>query len=318
MRSSECHCVMYNVMAKSDGVQFNILHIVQSVPGGKRDERARRMAIPQPVKPGKFLVHSNLKLIEGRPQRQLYLTGIPIITTVTPPPDNKHGIVVRSVQVRPRPDEALQEQLMEFDKVCKEVKERSTPRKKAAPRTDEDSKHAKIYAILAEYHKKLANSPDLNNKPAPRRRSTPPSSILAKRKKLVASKKSPKEQPTPALVNYIMHPLRIALGTQRLVTMPPPKFMSTIQNQPSSRKVLLLDKPGYMLKQLHMAPESTSEPIPDLPDCEDLGVGTPNTSELFPEADYLMEECLAPFGAEEIIEIPSGDSISPHNKEVEH
>ncbi|XP_017782163.1 PREDICTED: uncharacterized protein LOC108566683 isoform X2 [Nicrophorus vespilloides] len=50
----------------------------------------------------------------------------------------------------------------------------------------------RIFDILAEYAEQLRNSPDLNNKPAPRRRSNPPTnpSQNSKRKKSSSSKKS--------------------------------------------------------------------------------------------------------------------------------
>ncbi|XP_055690352.1 uncharacterized protein LOC129793887 [Lutzomyia longipalpis] len=382
-------------------------------------------AISQPVKPGKFLIHSNLKLVTSQqrrettetttthakavmssvvktpttttianqitPQRQVYLTGIPILTAERRPggdtvanilvkslPRGVHALQVRNtdatylipvscpdvsipvtivprtptVQVTPKPrpeaDPALQEQLLEFDKVCKEVKERSAPvrtpkkaTKEAATRhNDEEHKHAKIYAILAEYHKKLANSPDLNNKPAPRRRSAPSSggAVVAKRKKVAvavqstaerAAKRPPKEPESSngALVNYvsIVRPLRIALGGQRLVALSsanlPTAASTTVQNQCNSRaKVLVLDKPSgqYLLKQLSVSP-ATNGGAPKVPendsfrqsiaaDCEDLGVDVPNASDLFPEADYLLDEA-SEFGAEEVIEAPPGDTV---------
>lgn len=244
-------------------------------------------------------------LIQITQQRQVYLTGIPILTAERRPGDTVANILVKSLprgvhalQVRntdatylipvscpdvsipvalvpraqaapttpkPRPeaDPVLQEQLLEFDKVCKEVKERSAPArpskkatKEVATRNDEEHKHAKIYAILAEYHKKLANSPDLNNKPAPRRRSAPSSggAVVAKRKKVAVPVESPPEQikrptkeaesPSGPLVNYvsIVRPLRIALGGQRLVALSgatlPTAASTTVQTQVIIKKIL--------------------------------------------------------------------------------
>lgn len=60
---------------------------------------------------------------------------------------------------------------------------------KAAPKLQEDEHTAqRILDILANYKEQVRNSPDLNNKPAPRRRANPPTNPpAAKRKKVVAS-----------------------------------------------------------------------------------------------------------------------------------
>lgn len=47
------------------------------------------------------------------------------------------------------------------------------PKPQQKPQEDEGTTK-RIYSILAEYAEQLRNSPDLNNKPAPRRRSNPP------------------------------------------------------------------------------------------------------------------------------------------------
>ena len=74
----------------------------------------------------------------------------------------------------------------------KAVKTSATNTAKASPipkpqqKPQEDEKTAqRIYAILTQYAEQLRNSPDLNNKPAPRRRSNPPTnpSQSSKRKK---------------------------------------------------------------------------------------------------------------------------------------
>lgn len=74
----------------------------------------------------------------------------------------------------------------------KTVKTSATNTAKASPipkpqqKPQEDEKTAqRIYAILTQYAEQLRNSPDLNNKPAPRRRSNPPTnpSQSSKRKK---------------------------------------------------------------------------------------------------------------------------------------
>ncbi|XP_015111213.1 mucin-5AC [Diachasma alloeum] len=76
--------------------------------------------------------------------------------------------------------------------VPKTVKTSATNTSKASPipkpqqKPQEDEQTAqRIYTILAEYAEQLRNSPDLNNKPAPRRRSNPPTnpSQSSKRKK---------------------------------------------------------------------------------------------------------------------------------------
>lgn len=58
------------------------------------------------------------------------------------------------------------------------------PKPQQKPQEDEQTAQ-RIYAILDEYAEQLRNSPDLNNKPAPRRRSNPPTnpSQSSKRKK---------------------------------------------------------------------------------------------------------------------------------------
>ncbi|KAL2713832.1 serine-rich adhesin for platelets-like isoform X2 [Vespula squamosa] len=63
------------------------------------------------------------------------------------------------------------------------------PKPQQKPQEDEQTAQ-RIYAILDEYAEQLRNSPDLNNKPAPRRRSNPPTnpSQSSKRKKSTSSK----------------------------------------------------------------------------------------------------------------------------------
>ena len=60
---------------------------------------------------------------------------------------------------------------------------------KAAPKLQEDEHTAqRILDILANYKEQVRNSPDLNNKPAPRRRANPPTNPpVAKRKKIIVS-----------------------------------------------------------------------------------------------------------------------------------
>ncbi|XP_047355373.1 serine-rich adhesin for platelets-like isoform X1 [Vespa velutina] len=66
------------------------------------------------------------------------------------------------------------------------------PKPQQKPQEDEQTAQ-RIYAILDEYAEQLRNSPDLNNKPAPRRRSNPPTnpSQSSKRKKSSSSKTKP-------------------------------------------------------------------------------------------------------------------------------
>lgn len=65
------------------------------------------------------------------------------------------------------------------------------PKPQQKPQEDEQTTQ-RIFDILAEYAEQLRNSPDLNNKPAPRRRSNPPTnpSQNSKRKKSSSSKKA--------------------------------------------------------------------------------------------------------------------------------
>lgn len=65
------------------------------------------------------------------------------------------------------------------------------PKPQQKPQEDEHTTQ-RIFDILAEYAEQLRNSPDLNNKPAPRRRSNPPTnpSQNAKRKKGSPGKKA--------------------------------------------------------------------------------------------------------------------------------
>lgn len=90
----------------------------------------------------------------------------------------------------------------------KTVKSSATNTSKASPipkpqqKPQEDEQTAqRIYAILDEYAEQLRNSPDLNNKPAPRRRSNPPTnpSQSSKRKKSSSSKSKPVGQQTSEL-----------------------------------------------------------------------------------------------------------------------
>lgn len=66
----------------------------------------------------------------------------------------------------------------------------SIPKPQQKPQEDEHTTQ-RIFDILAEYAEQLRNSPDLNNKPAPRRRSNPPTnpSQSSKRKKSSSSAK---------------------------------------------------------------------------------------------------------------------------------
>lgn len=68
------------------------------------------------------------------------------------------------------------------------------------PQEDEQTTQ-RIFAILTEYAEQLRNSPDLNNKPAPRRRSNPPTnpSQNSKRKKSSSGKAKPAGQQTSEL-----------------------------------------------------------------------------------------------------------------------
>lgn len=65
------------------------------------------------------------------------------------------------------------------------------PKPQQKPQEDEQTTQ-RIFDILAEYAEQLRNSPDLNNKPAPRRRSNPPTnpSQNSKRKKSSGAKKT--------------------------------------------------------------------------------------------------------------------------------
>lgn len=65
------------------------------------------------------------------------------------------------------------------------------PKPQQKPQEDEHTTQ-RIFDILAEYAEQLRNSPDLNNKPAPRRRSNPPTNPNqnSKRKKSANAKKS--------------------------------------------------------------------------------------------------------------------------------
>lgn len=67
---------------------------------------------------------------------------------------------------------------------------KSPPVSKPQQKPQEDANTAqKIYAILEEYAVQLRNSPDMNNRPAPRRRSNPPTSANSKRKRTVCKSK---------------------------------------------------------------------------------------------------------------------------------
>ncbi|KAG5677374.1 hypothetical protein PVAND_007138 [Polypedilum vanderplanki] len=67
----------------------------------------------------------------------------------------------------------------------------SNSAKATTPKLQEDEHTAqRILDILANYKEQVRNSPDLNNKPAPRRRANPSTNPPAKRKKLAASSSS--------------------------------------------------------------------------------------------------------------------------------
>ncbi|KAF2882762.1 hypothetical protein ILUMI_23426 [Ignelater luminosus] len=100
--------------------------------------------------------------------------------------------------VTPAPTLALSKSVSKNPKT-KSVKSATTHTTKASPipkpqQKPQEDEHTtqRIFDILAEYAEQLRNSPDLNNKPAPRRRSNPPTNPNqnAKRKKSSSSKKT--------------------------------------------------------------------------------------------------------------------------------
>lgn len=76
------------------------------------------------------------------------------------------------------------------------------PKPQQKPQEDPETTQ-RIYAILGQYAEQLRNSPDLNNKPAPRRRSNPPTNPnqSSKRKKSGSGKSKSGQQtsePSPS------------------------------------------------------------------------------------------------------------------------
>uniref|UniRef100_A0A1Y1N9Y8 Uncharacterized protein n=1 Tax=Photinus pyralis TaxID=7054 RepID=A0A1Y1N9Y8_PHOPY len=101
--------------------------------------------------------------------------------------------------VTPAPTLTLSSKASTKSPKAKAVKSTTTHTAKASPipkpqQKPQEDEHTtqRIFDILAEYAEQLRNSPDLNNKPAPRRRSNPPTnpSQNTKRKKSSSSKKT--------------------------------------------------------------------------------------------------------------------------------
>ncbi|KAL3290294.1 hypothetical protein HHI36_023638 [Cryptolaemus montrouzieri] len=100
--------------------------------------------------------------------------------------------------VTPAPTPTLPKVSSKTSSKGKSLKNASTHTSKASPipkpqQKPQEDEHTtqRIFDILAEYAEQLRNSPDLNNKPAPRRRSNPPTNPNhnSKRKKSSSSKK---------------------------------------------------------------------------------------------------------------------------------
>ncbi|KAK4871758.1 hypothetical protein RN001_015882 [Aquatica leii] len=100
--------------------------------------------------------------------------------------------------VTPAPTLSLSSKTASKSPKSKSVKSATTHTTKASPipkpqQKPQEDEHTtqRIFDILAEYAEQLRNSPDLNNKPAPRRRSNPPTNPNqnAKRKKSSTTKK---------------------------------------------------------------------------------------------------------------------------------
>ncbi|KAF5289285.1 hypothetical protein FQR65_LT11906 [Abscondita terminalis] len=101
--------------------------------------------------------------------------------------------------VTPAPTLSLSSKTATKSPKSKSIKSTTTHTTKASPipkpqQKPQEDEHTtqRIFDILAEYAEQLRNSPDLNNKPAPRRRSNPPTNPNqnAKRKKSSTSKKT--------------------------------------------------------------------------------------------------------------------------------
>ncbi|XP_066586072.1 streptococcal hemagglutinin-like [Prorops nasuta] len=89
------------------------------------------------------------------------------------------------------------------------------PKPQQKPQEDEQTAQ-RIYAILDEYAEQLRNSPDLNNKPAPRRRSNPPTnpSQSSKRKKSSSGKIKPTGQQTSSELSPSTDDLGRTMGSE--------------------------------------------------------------------------------------------------------
>nr|XP_022915068.1 uncharacterized protein LOC111425338 isoform X1 [Onthophagus taurus] len=104
---------------------------------------------------------------------------------VTPSPSQTASSVIPKVTPKPSKGKTVKTPAIQTASKASPV-----PKPQQKPQEDEHTTQ-RIFDILAEYAEQLRNSPDLNNKPAPRRRSNPPTnpSQNSKRKKSSSSKK---------------------------------------------------------------------------------------------------------------------------------
>ncbi|XP_011307014.1 uncharacterized protein [Fopius arisanus] len=192
--------------------------------------------------------------------------------------------------------------------VPKTVKTSATNTSKASPipkpqqKPQEDEQTAqRIYTILAEYAEQLRNSPDLNNKPAPRRRSNPPTNPSQSSKRKKSSGKSKPSGQQSSEMSPSAEDLGRTMGSED-------SSSGVVQVQDSPAGFTSQDEAATPAPSVDSAPESTRNITSDSNDGVEVNVkrrnlfftesggGQPRTvivQEAVPAASVSVSEALA-------------------------
>lgn len=182
------------------------------------------------------------------------------------------------------------------------------PKPQQKPQEDEHTTQ-RIFDILAEYAEQLRNSPDLNNKPAPRRRSNPPTnpSQNSKRKKSSTSKKTGSCSNTLTTDVDLEDPRTIgsedsSCGVVQLAVQEDEQTPTTLNNTETtdtpatSRQLILTDTNSNQTRNLIIADSSVGEALK-----------MPNTAVLVP-GNYIMPVSMVK-GGQQIAVVSGGSKI---------
>lgn len=177
------------------------------------------------------------------------------------------------------------------------------PKPQQKPQEDEHTTQ-RIFDILAEYAEQLRNSPDLNNKPAPRRRSNPPTNPNqnSKRKKNNTSKKSGQCSSTISSDADIEDPRTIgsedsSCGVVQISMQEDEQTTATTQTGEASNETLILaDASHNQTRNLIIADSSVGEALK-----------MPSTAVLVP-GNYIMPVSMVK-GGQQIAVVSGGSKI---------